>query len=309
MLWFFRDNFTARWYRTHFKKKSKDTFFIKQNFEVSAHCNSRWASANENMISRIRNSFAAAVSQQKSGLLPKYVIVVLDDDLITFMNFAIEGLATLLGTWVEWLVSELKSIVNDRLDQVPPRCKKVVPFFYWVTAPTHSYFSKERNAVWVKFNLSLESVIRTHGRDSMRMVKFKEHWDTKDSLLVVNDRMTETGLSAYWRAIDTTFKFNSSCREAFVAKKGSLLNPVDLTDTNLPEQDPRSGENPGTTVTSYHKEWRGNLLHKQNDPIQSFFRRHRDHGEHRVDAREDLHFHKHRRDDRFLLPQLHNKYC
>ena len=126
-----------------------------------AHCNSRWSSVNENMISRIRNSFVAGLNQKcAAGLLPKYVLVVLDDDLITFLDFKEEGVATLLGTWIEWLCTELLSLVDKRKSQLPAKSvKENQPFFYWVAAPTHNYISRERNALRVKFNLSLESGI------------------------------------------------------------------------------------------------------------------------------------------------------
>ena len=112
-LWILGDNFASRSYRTHFKKRESTQFFIKHNYEFDAHCNSRWASANENMLSQIRNTFATAVGLQKTGLLPKYVLVVLDDNLISYLNFKREGMATLLGTWVEWLVKEMKDIVQQ----------------------------------------------------------------------------------------------------------------------------------------------------------------------------------------------------
>ena len=70
-----------------------------------------------------------AVNSQKSSLLPKYVLVVLDDDLISYLDFKREGLATLLGTWVEWLVKKLSEIVKTRLSQLPLKSRKVIPFF------------------------------------------------------------------------------------------------------------------------------------------------------------------------------------
>ena len=68
---------------------------------------------------------------------------------------------TLLGTWVEWLANQFNLFIQQRLNQVPLKVKKVIPFFYWVAAPTHSSFSRQKNQCRVKFNLSLESVVRT----------------------------------------------------------------------------------------------------------------------------------------------------
>ena len=194
------------------------SYFIKEKFEYTAHCNSRWSSANENMLIRIRNSVVAGLNQQKTGgFLPKYVVIVLDDDLITFLDYKKDGVATLLGSWVEWLVKEIKVAFTKRIDQLPKKSKKSLPFFYWVTAPTHSYFSKERNALRVKFNLSLESVICA--QEDMRVIKIKEGWNAADSKLVIQDRTTSAGLTSYWYAVDASFRYNSQRRDLYLAKK------------------------------------------------------------------------------------------
>ena len=143
MLWFLGDNFLARSFRGHYKKQmplGTSKHHIKENYEFPPHCSSRWSSANENMILRIRNSLVTGLNQQKNGILPKYIVVVLDDDLITFLDFKHDGVATLLGTWVEWLAKEFNDVIKLRKDQLPKKVKKFEddPFFYWVTAPTHS---------------------------------------------------------------------------------------------------------------------------------------------------------------------------
>ena len=217
LIWFIGDNFTAWTYRAHFKKSNPDSWnhYIKEHYEFAAFCNSRYASANVNLLARIQNAFAAALSSEKKGKLPNYVLLVLDDDLISFLDFEHEGVVTQLGSWIEWLTKELNDLVKQRIDQLPIKCKKEV-FFYWVQAPVHSSFSKVKNNLRVKFNLSLESVI--HTVSNMRVVKLKEKWNPKDGSLVVNDRITEPGLTAYWNAIDATFKFNVQRHELFLAK-------------------------------------------------------------------------------------------
>ena len=94
--------------------------------------------------------------------------------------------------------------------------KADAPFIYWVAAPLHTSFSYQRSAIHTKFNLSLDSVI--HTKENMRVIRLKEFWNTKQGCLVVNDRITEEGISRYWRAVDASVKFNVLCREAFLAK-------------------------------------------------------------------------------------------
>ena len=62
----------------------------------------------------------------------------------------------------------------------------------------------------------------------------KQFWDSKDSNLVVNDRITETGMIAYWNAVDTSVKFNITHREQFVAK---MVNPKPSTSQVKVEKD------------------------------------------------------------------------
>ena len=51
-------------YRTHFKR-SKAEFFMKERFEVEHYCNNRLNSSNRNVISRILNTFIAALNNTK----------------------------------------------------------------------------------------------------------------------------------------------------------------------------------------------------------------------------------------------------
>ena len=106
-----------------------------------------------------------------------------------------------------------------------------------MNTPTHAQFSSERNKLHIKFNLSLESVIRA---EDMRVIKLKEDWSSKDSTLVVKDRITEEGMSAYWGAVHATFQYNLSKRELYVAK--SLITEVqqeqrkDVDQTHVVDQ-------------------------------------------------------------------------
>ena len=43
----------------------------------------------------------------------------------------------------------------------------------------------------------------------MRVIKFKEHWDFKDTSLVTQDKIQPTGLYKYWEAVNATFKYNT----------------------------------------------------------------------------------------------------
>ena len=208
----------------------------------------------------------------------------------------------------------MQMLLKTRNEQLANKCRKDT-FFYWVSAPTHSCFSKERNNLRIKFNLSLESVIRS--MPNMRVIRIKDMWNSKDTGLVMHDRIMEEGMTSYWKAIDASFKFNVQRRKIYLTKKMS--------------QD--GSEN--TNVKKESREPDRALQHKrfdqcQEDPMEDFFRRNRNfsrnrdrYGEHSMCVREDSEgrnrcpYVEHRRDvrednfrdyneNRFLLP--HPKY-
>ena len=322
LFWIIGDNFFARTFRNHYKKYTPstgdDSMFIKANFEYVAFYNSRFSSSQENMLARLQNSLAMEINAAKrTGWLPKYILVVLDDDLISYLDFKKEGTATLLGTWVEWLANQYDDLVNQRLKQVPKKAKKVVPFFYWVTAPTHQYFSSVTNRSRIKFNLSLESVIRT--KENMRVIRIKDGWDTKDSKLVINDRISEQGLTTYWCAIDASVKYNILRREIYQAKVTTQQSSEDQVYADHLHS---GGHTMGNDSKRYFHDAERKAFRERPrssecdfDPMRSFFRRHTDscryHGEHRMDVHEDQraleqHDVRFRDNDQYLLPRPKN---
>ena len=285
----------AKSFRSHFKKATHaEAHYMKDRYTFHPYCNSKFTSSNTNMLARIQNTVATALNINKNKMgFPKYIIFVLDDDLITYLNFNREGATTLFGIWIEWLVLELNKLVQSRKDQLAKKFyKDDYLFFYWVHAPTHSFFSKDRNNLRIKFNLSLESVIKA--QPNMRVIKLKDHWNSKDSTLVVNDHITEMGMSAYWAAIDATFQFNESKRELFLAKKLSIP------------------KGPATSDGKTHCKGHGDISPRRDtthnsgaDLMEEFFARNRNYEGHRMDDREDQlrrpSFDRRHRNDRFLL--------
>ena len=211
-----------------------------------------------NMLARIQNAVANGLNSKtcKTGHVPNYMVVVLDDDLISYLDH--KGVATLFGNWVEWLVHEIDSLLQKRYAQLPGKCKTKA-FLYWVTAPTHHYFSKERNNKCIKFILSLEAVVRQ--QECMRVIKLKQFWDTKDSLLVINDRVTEVGMVAYWNAVDASFRYNVTRHEQAVAK--AAANFIGDHPISQPSDSSHSVAVPQSQS------------HPRPDPMFSFFDRHR----------------------------------
>ena len=120
-LWIVGDNFTASYYRQYFKNNDFKSY-VKTNFDAIPVCNSRFASNNTNMISRIQNSVASALNKCKR--IPAYVVVVLDCDLPDCLNVK-SNLCELIRPWLEWLISQFNSMFQDRKNNMPKKLIRV----------------------------------------------------------------------------------------------------------------------------------------------------------------------------------------
>ena len=186
-------------------------FYMLDQFEVSAICNSRHNSSDENLLSRFRNTLVTAINEKVR--LPKYILIVLDDDLLKFLDYYNVGSAGMYGDWLQYLVEEIHEIFKKGKQQLPKKAvKSDFPFIYWVAAPCHQYF--DYNDQRAKHNLCLESICKTN--NDMRIIKFKDHWDHKNNNLVVSNRLLPSGKTAYWKAIDASLKFNIFKRDSFL---------------------------------------------------------------------------------------------
>ena len=120
-VWFIGDNFLAGSYRTHYKKCEKGDYFIKNNFDFKAFCGSKYNDSNSNCLSRLQITFVQAIN--KHSLLPKFVIVLLDDDLIQYLNFSNQGKACMYGEWLQWLVEAYDVAIKAKLAFLPSKSK------------------------------------------------------------------------------------------------------------------------------------------------------------------------------------------
>ena len=199
---------------------------MTKNFEVSAYCGSRYECNNANMISRILNSITNAINKNK--LLPKYILVVLDNDLIQFLGYDKFGMVTMLGTWLEHLIESLINMCQEHKGMLPTKAiKHSYPMIYWMSCPHHKLFVN--NGAQSKYNSCLEASMK--GRSNIRMIKFKQIWDYENGHLVFDGTgaLTSYGISKYWRSVDAAFHYNIKCHELFILKerKAELQAEID----------------------------------------------------------------------------------
>ena len=217
-LWLVGDNFVASTIREHFKKKDEYKFFIKEYFEVVAFCSSRFNDKDQNIIRRLKSTFATALS--KYDKLPKYICIVLESDIIDFLEYSNVGISTFYGDMIESIVKSFNQMIEDRKRILPTKAKKVgYPQLYWVALPMHKNLDKNARG---KFNLTLESIVKLYA--NMRIARIKDNWIYDSDVLVTNNtgRLTTRGRSEYWKAVDASLKFNIQKREKIVGKQAHM---------------------------------------------------------------------------------------
>ena len=137
-LWFLGDNFMASTYRDHVKNSERE-FYVKDHFEVCPFCNSHFNSNDTNMLSWIINSFVQAL--KKHTKLPKYLVIVLENDLMEFLNYREFGISSMYGEWLEYLAKNLMEVAINRCEQLPKKPKRDdYPLFYWSAVPHNKNF-------------------------------------------------------------------------------------------------------------------------------------------------------------------------
>ena len=189
--------------------------YIKANFEVSVFCKSRHDSKDTNMLSRLRSTIARAINDKIR--LPKYILLVLDDDLVDHLGVPIHKL---LGTWIEWLANTFKEMFTNRKEVLPNKAiKKGYPLLYWVAPPHHKNFDNNRDRTVL--TTCMETVFKVF--DEIRIIRMKEIWDYEDDDLInLKGRFTTLGLDRYWQSIDASIKFNIQKRERYLAKNNVI---------------------------------------------------------------------------------------
>ena len=209
------DNFLASTYRECFLL-TEDEWFIKENLAFEKFCGSSYTSSNQNILSRLQISIAKAINEKI--FLPKVIVMILHQDILEGLEKrSCELSASSMGTWLDWLATEVWAMIEKRKADLPNKAKKEMdPIIYWLPIPPSKQFKFAIRAIHAKFNNVLDSVIKKF--DSMRVLKFKDHWNVEDSNLVNKNgnSLSKKGEFQLWKAMDASVQFNLKKREEFL---------------------------------------------------------------------------------------------
>ena len=277
-MWILGDNFVAETFRPHFKLASYNSF-LKENFNLSVYCSSKYTDKNTNTLSRLQNTIIAAMN--KEVILPEYIVMVMSTDLIDYLGYIGYGVSSMYGIMLEWLVKSFDDAIQQRIKDLPKKSKwDNGTTVYWAEIPVHADMQHNERLAYVKFNNCLQSIVKLY--NYMRIVKLKEHWQYDNNRLFSNGRMTTQGKTTYWKAIDAAVKFNYNKRKIYLAKE--LLK----SSTNCNN----AGQNKCEKKTNKQTQKKNNDMDRD---ITRFFQRRRENRTNRSPRQKKF--------DRFLLPK------
>ena len=175
------------------------------NYDVYGFCSNKFLSTNPSLISRLRNALVKGIQEQV--LLPKFVVVVVDDDIIKSLSGEQNrNLVDIYNRLINNIMLEHGRLLQVQKEFLPKKSKRSnQPSIIWVEPPLHVNFSN--NSARAKFGSALQSSARHH--DNVFALKLKKGWDPEENNLYIyeNCRFTSEGLVAYWNAVDKTAKF------------------------------------------------------------------------------------------------------
>ena len=168
------DDFVANTYYQYYQNMNWKTAFMKENFQLEAFSVKSYKSNMKNALARVRSQFCKAL--ESSHLLPRIIVVVLDNDMIRHFKADDEGISLILKEIMIWLFKEVDKLINRRKRELPQRSKRNdYPQIFWVEAPQQVNFTD--NLARRKFNSVVQSTAGAY--DYMKIIRMKKIWGSR----------------------------------------------------------------------------------------------------------------------------------
>ena len=207
-VWIIGDEFVAKSYGPYFqqcygKDENDRPGYIKTHYDTTGFCSGSLSVQmhHRNVIGRVHNNLIDAINSQV--LLPKVIVVVIEDDLLNAVDHFKIGASDALGPCIEWMFKEFHRTIAAYKEKLPTKARKFkYPQILWVAPVFHDGFGngnyyREKHA----------RLIQKLAEDYREMhVLYLPMWNTQDMHLVAGKKMTANGLSKYWEAVNDSFQ-------------------------------------------------------------------------------------------------------
>ena len=117
----------------------KISSYIKDNFDVNVFSGYNNKEKNPSYLTRMMNQLVRVIVQRH--LLPKAVLVVIEDDLIYNAEYDTYSAGAVYTDILDKLVKRYVEVIQEYKSMLPEKSKKEdFPRFMWLTAPHHDSF-------------------------------------------------------------------------------------------------------------------------------------------------------------------------
>ena len=175
---------------------------MKTNFELtpldshSAYC--------KNLLAMLVSTLVKHI--WKEIYLPKYLVVILDDDLIRWLKFEDFGISEVMGRTIKWLAYQIDRVIKAQINYLPKKAIRYKqPQVIWIGASNHHDFAN--NVTRKKFNDCISSIVDIF--PNMKILKPIKGWDYNNHRLVAKNgqRLSGFGIEKFWMAVDSAIQF------------------------------------------------------------------------------------------------------
>ena len=204
-IWIIGDTFAAESMPRTLMTFTEENSFIHANYDVKAQLSNHFKSGIRSTLARLRNNMAKAINE--FVILPKMVVVVIEDDLIKdFKNCPENQLEKMYERSCKWLMNEFRKMLMTHNDNLPKKGRRNTHVLWIIPTDHAEYRSKNR----LKRQLFGSCMVRQAKMQSrMRALQLKQIWDENNRDFYIKEarRYTADGLVAFWQAIDRTVRF------------------------------------------------------------------------------------------------------
>ena len=159
---------------------------------------------NPSVIARVINGFVNKFNEEKR--LPKWVIILLEDDIIEAIPYKQFGITETYGHVIDYMMSCMKKMVQKIRDELPLKASKFLyPHFVWVEPTLHT--NQQNITLRTKFIRSLHVVAQMH--NNVIALPLRYPWNPNYTQLFtwLGQKTTPEGHSTMWSALDSIMKF------------------------------------------------------------------------------------------------------
>ena len=143
-VWILGDVFMAHSYKQFFKNARSpngNLGYLSAHYDISSFFYSYDDNPQGNVLNRLVNLLIMAIGEET--LLPKAIIIVLNDDIMDELNHYTTGITISIGKMIEWLMNQIHNIITRYKEKLPSKSRKFkYPTVLWTLIPLHKMYDQ-----------------------------------------------------------------------------------------------------------------------------------------------------------------------